>query len=98
METPRNDHEAYGLTEKRLGEIYKCKVRAMDHPSKIKALEQRSSYFEVAERLLGKNIARKVTGKDDRQYGKVWYPCNETMVNTGISSEGLQENTVFKVD
>ena len=39
METLRNSHEAYGLTEKRLGQIYKCKVRAMDYPSKIKALE-----------------------------------------------------------
>ena len=29
METLRNHHEAYGLTEKRLGEIYKCKVRAI---------------------------------------------------------------------
>ncbi|PFX30244.1 hypothetical protein AWC38_SpisGene4975 [Stylophora pistillata] len=62
METLRNGHEAYGLTEKRLGEIYKCKVRAMDYPSKIKALEQRSSYFEkwqneVAERLPGKKTA-----------------------------------------
>ena len=45
METLRNGHEAYSLTEKRLGEIYKCKVRAVDYPSKIKALEQRSSYF-----------------------------------------------------
>ena len=68
METLRNDHEAYGLTEKRLGEIYKCKVRAMDYPLKIKALEQRSSYFgecqnDVAERLPGKKIANM------RKYG-----------------------------
>ena len=53
--TLRNGHQAHGLTEKRLGEICKCKVRAMDYPSKIKALEQKSSYFgkwqnEVAER------------------------------------------------
>ena len=60
VETLRNDHQAYGLTERRLREIYKCEVRA--YPSKIKALEQKSSYFgkwqnEVAERLQGKKTA-----------------------------------------
>ena len=58
IKTLRNGHEAHHLTEKNLGEIkftLKCKVRAMDYSSKIKALEQRSSYFgewqnEVAER------------------------------------------------
>ena len=100
METLRNSHEAYGLTEKRLGEIYKCKVRAMDYPSKIKALEQRSSYFgewqnEVAERLPGKKTA---------SMGKYGTPATKTMENTRISSEGkrsiegLQENMVLKVD
>ena len=73
METLRNGHEAYGLTEKRLGEIYKCKVRAMDYPSKIKALEQRSSYFGKWQN----EVAERFTGKEDRQHGKVWYPCNE---------------------
>ena len=43
METLRNSHESCGLTEKRLGGIYKCKVRAMDYPSKVKSLKQRSS-------------------------------------------------------
>lgn len=81
METLRNGHEAYGLTEKRLGEIYKCKVRAMDYPSKIKALEQRSSYFEkwqneVAERLPGKKTASM------EKYGT---PRTKTMENTTIS-------------
>ena len=84
METLRNGHEAYGLTEKRLGENYKCKVRAMDYPSKIKALEQRSSYFgewqnEVAERLPGKKTA---------SMGKYGTPATKTMENTRISSEG----------
>lgn len=84
METLRNGHEAYGLTEKRLGEIYKCKVRAMDYPSKIKALEQRSSYFEkwqneVAERLPGKKTASM------EKYGT---PRTKTMENTRISWEG----------
>jgi len=61
--TLRIGHQAYGLTaEKRLGEMYKCKVRAMDYPSKIKALEQKCSYFgkwqnEVAERLQGNKTA-----------------------------------------
>ena len=58
----RNGHEAYSLTEKRLGETYKCKVRAMDYPSKIKALEQRSSYF----RRWQNESRQKVTGKEDR--------------------------------
>ena len=84
METLRNGYEAYGLTEKRLGETYKCKVRAMDYPSKIKALEQRSSYFgewqnEVAERLTGKKAASM------EKYGT---PATKTMENTRISSEG----------
>jgi len=62
VETLRNGHQAYGSNEKRLGEIYKCKVRAMDYPSNIKALEQKYSYFgkwqnEVAERLQGKKTA-----------------------------------------
>ena len=84
METLRNDHEVYGLTEKRLGEIYKCKVRAMDYLPKIKALEQRSSYFgewqnEVAERAPGKKTASA---------GKHGTPATKTMDNTRISSEG----------
>ena len=84
METLHNGHKAYGLTETRLGEIYKCKVRAMDYPTKIKALEQRSSYFgewqnEVAERLPGKKTA---------SMGKYGTPAMKTMKNTRISSEG----------
>ena len=79
MKTLRNYHEAYGLTEKRLGEIYKCKVRAMDYLSKIKALEQSSSYFGVAERLPGKNTT---------SMGKYGTPATKTMENTRISSEG----------
>ena len=82
-ETLRNSHEAYGLTE-RLREIYKCEVRAMDYSSKIKALEQRSSYFgrwqnDVAERLLGKKTT---------SMGKYGTPATKTMENTRISSEG----------
>jgi len=75
VETLRNGHEAYGLTEKRLGEMYKCKIRAMDYPSTIKALEQKSSCFgkwqnEVAERLLGKKTA---------SMGKYGIPATKTM-------------------
>ena len=56
----------------------------MDYPSKIKALEQRSSYFgewqnEVAERLPGKKPA---------SMGKYGTPATKTMENTRISSEG----------
>lgn len=56
----------------------------MDYPSKIKALEQRSSYFEkwqneVAERLPGKKTASM------KKYGT---PRTKTMENTRISSEG----------
>jgi len=84
METLRNGHEAYGLTEKRLGEIYKCKVRVMDYPSKVKALEQRSSYFgkwqnEATERFPGKKTA---------SMGKYGTPATKTIENTRISSEG----------
>jgi len=46
METLPDGHEAYSLTEKRLGEIYKCKVRAMDYPSTIKVLEQEAAILE----------------------------------------------------
>ena len=85
METLCHGHKlAYGLTEKRLGEIYKCKVKAMDSLSKIKALEQRS-YFgewqnEVAERLPGKKTA---------SMGKCGTPATKTTENTSrrISSE-----------
>ena len=84
MESLHNGHEAYGLTERRLGEISKCKVRAMDYPSKTKGLEQRSSYFgewqnEVAERLPGKKTA---------SMGNYGAPATKTMENTRISSEG----------
>ena len=84
METLRNGHGAYGLTEKRLREIYKCKVRAMDYPSNIKALEQRSSYFgkwqnEVAERLPGEKTASM------EKYGT---PATKTMENARMSLEG----------
>jgi len=89
METLRNGHEAYGLTEKRLGEIYKCKVRAMDYPSKIKALEQRSSYFgkwqnEVAERLPGKKTA---------SMGKYGTPATKTMENARMTLEGKRRRS-----
>ena len=65
METLRKGHEAYGLTEKRLGEIYKCKVRAMDYPLKIKALEQRSSYF-------GRRQMKLPKGYRERKKRKPW--------------------------
>ena len=64
--------------------ITKCKVGAMDYPSKNKALEQRSSYFgewqnEVAERL---------PGKTTNSMGTYGTPATKTMENTRISSEG----------
>ena len=56
----------------------------MDYPTKIKVLEQRSSYFgewqnEVAERLPGKKTA---------SMGKYGTPAMKTMKNTRKSSEG----------
>ena len=84
METLRNGHKAYGLTEKRLGEIYKCKVRAMDYPSKIKALEQRNSYFGRWQN----EVAESFPGKKTPSMGKYGTAAAKTMENTRISSEG----------
>ena len=84
METLRNGHEAYGLTEKRLGKIYKCKVRAMDDPSKIKSLDQRSSYFGRWQ----KEVAERLPGRKTSSMGRYGTPATKTMENTRISSEG----------
>ena len=84
METLRNGHEAYGLTEKRLGKIYKCKVRAMDYPSKIKALEQRSSYFGRWQ----KEVAERLPERKTSSMGRYGNPATKTMENTRISLEG----------
>jgi len=46
METLRNGHEAYGLTEKRLGEIYKCKVRAMITRQRLKLWSKEAAILE----------------------------------------------------
>ena len=72
METLRNGHEGYRLTEKRLGEIYKCKVKAMDYPSKIKALQQRSSYFGKWQ-------------NEDCQHEKYGTAAKKTMENARMS-------------
>ena len=82
MEILRNDHEVYGLAEKRLGNNYKNEVGVMPYNTKIEALEQRNSYFEdwqneVAERLPGNKTASK------EKYG-----TGATMENARISLEG----------
>ena len=56
----------------------------MDYPSKIKALEQRSSYFGRWQ----KEVAESLPGRTTSSMGRYGTPATKTMENTRISSEG----------
>lgn len=56
----------------------------MDYPSKIKALEQRSSYFEKWQN----EVTERLPGKKTASMGKYGTPATKTMENARMSLEG----------
>lgn len=59
----------------------------MAYNTKIKALEQRKSYFEDRQN----EITDRLQGKKTTSMGKFGTPATRTMKNTRISLEGIRD-------